>query len=460
MPRSNGKAALSPLPNPKDADVGQPNPARPDMGVLDDQQISAIQRRTLWVVVLAQILGGAGLAAGITVGALLAQDMLGDESLTGIPTALFTLGAALAAFLVGQVAQRRGRRLGLALGFFVGGVGAVGVVLAAAIDSIPLLFVSLFIYGSGAATNMQVRYAGTDLAKPDKRGSAISISLVSSTLGAVAGPNLVEPLGALAQSLGLPLLAGPFLLAAVAFILAGAVFFVLLRPDPFLVAKQLKESGIVILNEGESQIDGAESDGANSDGSLYNPAIIGVYVGASIMIVTQIAMVAIMTMTPIHMTAHHQTLSAVGLVIGLHVAAMFLPSPLTGYLVDRVGRVPVAIASAVTLLAAGLMAALAPGNSMFWLTFALILLGLGWNFGLISGTTMVVDSTEPDERPKVQGNIDVFVALAGAGGGAMSAVVMSSTSYSILSLAGGLLSLLLIPVLLFAKVRNQSANSN
>lgn len=400
-----------------------------------------VQRRTLRVVVISQVMGGAGLAAGITVGALLAQDMLGSEGLSGLPTALFTLGSALAAFLVGALTQRWGRRIGLGMGFAVGGMGAVGVVAAAVMDNVPLLFAALFVYGAGSATNLQARYAGTDLAAANLRGRAISIAMVSTTLGAVAGPNLVEPLGDLARALSIPELAGPFLLAAAAYLAAGAAFLVLLRPDPFLLARRLdREAGATAA--------GGDRPGRNPIGRA--PIGTGVYVGASVMVLTQVAMVAIMTMTPVHMRAHHHGLGAVGLVIGIHIGAMYLPSPVTGVLVDRAGRTPMAIASGVTLLAAGLVGAAAPGDSLWMLIAALALLGLGWNFGLIAGTALVVDATEPRNRPKVQGSIDVFVALAGAGGGAMSGVVMSSTSFGVLSIAGGLLALLLIPVLLWA----------
>lgn len=397
----------------------------------DDALRLRVQRRTLRVVVAGQVLGGAGLAAGITVGALLAQDMLGSDGLAGLPTALFTLGSALTAFLIGRVTARRGRRIGLGIGFAAGGLGALGVVAAAVWDDVPLLFVSLFVYGAGTATNLQARYAGTDLAPQERRGRAISVALVSTTLGAVAGPNLVAPLGRLATSLGIPALAGPFLLAAVSYAAAGAVLFALLRPDPYLLARRL-----------DAPSERSASPGADA-GRGYP---VGAVVGATVMVLTQIVMAAIMTMTPVHMRAHHHDLAAVGLVIGLHVGAMYLPSLVTGTLVDRIGRAPVAIASGVTLLAAGVTAAIAPGDSLGLLVLALILLGLGWNFGLISGTALVVDATTPENRPRIQGTIDVLIALAGAGGGAMSGVVMSATSFATLSLAGGFLALLLIPV--------------
>ncbi len=175
------------------------------------------------------------------------------------------------------------------------------------------------------------------------------------------------------------------------------------------------------------------------------------------MVLTQIAMVAIMTMTPVHMRAHHHGLSEVGLVIGLHIAAMYLPSLVTGVLVDRVGRTPMAIAAGVTLLAAGIVAAVAPADSLGLLILALVLLGLGWNFGLIAGTALVVDATVPANRARTQGTIDVLIALAGAGGGVMSGVVMAASSYAALALGGGILSLVLIPVLFWASRAHRRA---
>jgi MFS family permease len=176
------------------------------------------------------------------------------------------------------------------------------------------------------------------------------------------------------------------------------------------------------------------------------------------MILTQIAMVAIMTMTPVHMRHHHMGLDDVGMVIGFHIAAMYLPSPVTGVLVDRVGRTAMAIASAVVLLAAGVTGAAVPGDSLALTIVALVLLGLGWNFGLITGTALVVDSTDPANRPRVQGNIDVLVALAGATGGVLSGLVVAASSYAALALGGGLLSLALIPALVWSvPARNAAA---
>lgn len=399
-----------------------------------------LHRRTLIIVAVTQLFGGAGLAAGVTVGALLAQDMLGTDSMAGIPSALITLGSALSAFLVGRLSQRSGRRIGLTAGFWAGGLGALGIVLAAVANSLPLLFVSLLIYGAGTSTNLQARYAGTDLALPNQRARAVSIALVFTTFGAVSGPNLVNAMGRLATSLGIPALAGPFLLAGTAFLVAGLVLFVFLRPDPLLVAKAVSEA----------QKDGMNAATASSaQASTVNSR--GLAVGVTVMVLTQLVMVAIMTMTPVHMKHHGHGLGEVGLVISIHVCAMFLPSLLTGTLVDKIGRSAMAYASGVTLLLTGILAASIPGDSLPLLILTLALLGLGWNFGLISGTALLIDATPASVRARTQGTVDVLVALSGASGGALSGVVAANSSFAVLSLSGAVLSLLLIPVVIWSR---------
>lgn len=401
-----------------------------------------LHARTMRIVIFSQIFGGAGLAAGITVGALLAQDMLGTDSYAGVPTGLFTLGSAGAALLVGRLSQRWGRRAGLATGFLAGGIGAVGVVLAALFNSIPLLFLSMLVYGAGTATNLQARYAGTDLALPAQRAKAISMAMVFTTFGAVAGPNLVNLTGNLASSIGAPPLSGPFMLAAVAYIAAGLVLLLFLRPDPFVVAKAIAEKQQADAVSGQSEISRAHEKSANKKGILL---------GATVMVLTQIVMIAIMTMTPVHMQHHGHGLGKVGLVIGIHVASMYLPSLITGVLVDRFGYSFMSYASGFTLLLSGLVAAFGPGESMGVLILALALLGLGWNFGLISGTAAIVDAAPPQVRAKTQGTVDVMIALGGASGGALSGMVVAHSSYATLSLAGAFLSLLLIPVVVWSR---------
>lgn len=417
-----------------------PHPERDPAGssagpAADPHARAALARRTIRILFAAQILSGAGLAAGITVGALLTEDMLGSKGYAGVATALFTLGSAAAALLVGRLSQRSGRRPGLAAGYAVGAVGGAGVVVAAATNSVPLLLLSFVLYGSGVATNLQARYAGADLVGPSERGRAVSTVLVATTLGGVLGPNMVDLTGDWAAALGIRELAGPFLLATAAYGSAAIAVTTFLRPDPLLVARRWA-------------LDDAADGTAPAAPGRASTDTADLRLGAAAMIVTQIVMVAVMTMTPVHMRDNGHTLSATGLVIAVHIAAMFLPSPVTGRLVDRVGRRPMIAAGAFTLAAAGLLAALAPDDSMVLLTIALGLLGFGWNLGLIGGTALVTDATPLERRARTQGTIDLGVALAGAAGGLGSGFMVAETSYAALSIAGGVLALVLLPTLL------------
>ncbi|MFC8130697.1 MFS transporter [Streptomyces sp. NPDC057302] len=399
-----------------------------------------VLRRVLSVLVLSQALGGAGMAAGITVGALLAEDLLGSTGLAGLPAALFTGGAALGAALIGRVSQRKGRRPGLALGHAIAALGSAGVVAAAAGQWAGLLLVSLFVYGVGTATGLLARYAGADLAPPERRGRATGTVLLATTLGAVAGPNLVGPTGAFAHAWGIPRLAGPFLLAALAYTAAGLVLWVWLRPDPLFLARlqQPQDTPDTRLPVPEAVAPSTEPRASER----FSP---GVVTGATVMITAQLVMIAVMTMTPLHMTGHGHSTQAAGFVIALHVGAMFLPSPLSGLLADRIGRLPVAAAAGAVLLGAGVLAGLAPPDSVALLSCALVLLGVGWNLALVSGTALITDAAPADRRASVQGLADVGMSLAGATGGMASGLVVAGGGYPLLAVTAGTLALAVIP---------------
>lgn len=274
--------------------------------------IAAIQRRTLHTLVFAKVFGGAGLAAGITVGALLAQDMLGARGLAGVPSALFTVGSAAAAIGIGSLSNRAGRRPGLTAGYAAAAMGSLGVVAAAVLDSTALLFIALLIYGSGTATNLQARYAGADLAPAGHRARAIGSILIATTVGAVIGPNLTGVLGDLAVAVDIPRLAGPFLLAALADATAAIVIWTRLCPDPLLVAMEQKGStttqAIPVAGRRERS---------------WNPPVL---VGVLVLTLTHTVMLATMAMTPVYLRNHHDGLGVTGLLMSIHVAALYLPS--------------------------------------------------------------------------------------------------------------------------------------
>ena len=407
------------------------------------------QRRTLAILLLAQILSGLGLAAGITVSALLAEEMLGSSRFSGLPTVFFTIGSAVAAVGVGRISQRLGRRVGLSAGYLAGSLGSVGVAVAASVGNIVLLFGSMLVYGAGVSTNLQARYAGADLAAPSRRGRAVSIVLVATAVGAIAGPNLVSATGTLAIQIGIPALAGPFLLAAAAYASAAVVLWLLLRPDPLLLARSIAAGPHLGLGQAAAPSGPiADVPRRSHSGRTWSWAVAS---GAGILILTQLIMVAIMTMTPIHIEHHGHSIAITGLVIGAHVAGMFLPSPFSGWLVDRFGYLPIAVAAGLTLLAAGLLAASAPVDSVTTLALALVLLGLGWNLGLVSGTTVVTDAVPLATRARTQGTVDLGIALAGAGAGLSSGLIITASSYATLSLLGGVLALSIIPIATVAR---------
>ncbi len=424
----------------------------------------ATQKRILTVLVLGQLLAGAGLAAGVTVGALLAEDLLGGPGLSGLPSALFTGGSALAAVLVGRLSQARGRRPGLAAGFAFGALGAVGIVVAAALGSLPLLFLAFVVYGSGTATNLQARYAGADLATDATRARSLSLVLLGTTAGAVAGPNLVGPMGTFAESVGLPALSGPFILAAAAYAAAAIVISALLRPDPLLESRRLEAAAAdaasaaavpaaaEIPASAHEPVGVGPGEGSLSSSSLRLPTPAAptrvwnaeVITGVAVMALTQFVMVGLMTMTPVHMRAHDHAVTVVGLVISLHVAAMYLPAPLSGWLVDRYGTRVVAVSAGLVLLASGVLAALAPAQATPLITLALILLGVGWSLGLVAGTTVLTTAVPSSVRATVQGQADVAVALAGAAGGLASGLVFAWIDFRGLGFALAALSLVVV----------------
>ena len=393
---------------------------------LDSPEVQKVYERTIRTVIFSQMLGGAGLAAGITVGSLIAAQMLGTEKYAGVPSALFTLGSALAALLVGRITQQRGRRLGLATGFFLGGFGALLIILATILNNVWLLFFSLVIYGAGTATNLQARYAGTDLALPHKRATAVSMAMVATTFGAVLGPNLVGVMSQVARFLHIPELAGIFILAAVAFFAAGFVLYFFLKPDPYLLARD------IAIQAPKTQ------QGAHQRSLIF--------LGGFVMVMTQIIMVAIMTMTPLHMQHHNHSVNAIGLVIGFHIASMYLPSLVTGKLVTKIGTHTMALIAGFVLVLAAVTTMFAPTDSVPLLILGLSLLGIGWNFGLISGTTAVVDGTNTLERPKIQSRLDVCIAVFGSLAGILSGVVVSFSDYAMLSFIGILLAFFVIIV--------------
>ena len=372
------------------------------------------------MLVAGQVLGGAATAAGIAVATILAKDLLGGEGLAGLAFAGSTFGAAAAAVPLSRRTARKGRRAGMVWGYGVGGVGAAMCVAAAQVEWFPLLIVGLFLFGAGNAANLLARYAAADLAPPEQRARMISLVVFATTAGAVTGPNVLEPSGALAEWFGLPELSGPFLVAIACFAVAVVVEGALLRPDPMEVAGLL---GTDIPEPPRRSVRHAvDVVRASSTATL----------GVAVMVTGHAVMVTVMAMTPLHMRGDGHSLRVVGLVISLHIAGMYGLSPIVGALADRVGRLPVATAGTATLVVATLLSA--SGGNHQVLMAALLLLGVGWSLSLISGTAMLTDGVPADERASTQGVADLVMGFTAGVGGFVSGLVVGVLSYEALSL--------------------------
>ncbi|WP_017597465.1 MFS transporter [Nocardiopsis lucentensis] len=408
-------------------------------GLTEDQR-ARLQRRTVLTLMITQVVGGIGMGSMLAVGALIARDLTGSDTWSGMATTMITLGAAVFALPLASIATRRGRRPGLALGWAMGGVGSSVVIAATVMEWFVPFLVGMVLIGAGTATNLQARHAAADLAGEGTRGRDLSVVVWATTVGAVLGPNLIGVGGRVAALVGLPELLGPVLFTTAGFALGAALTLVLLRPDPLLAsAARVDAPGAgpsTAVPTRRSPLSGLPEVTGNPRALL---AIVGI-------VASHTVMVAVMTMTPVHMSHHGVALTVVGLTLSLHIAGMYAFSPLVGWLTDRLGRVPVLLAGQGVLLTAVAVAGTA-GDDEARVTLGLVLLGLGWSFGLVSGSTLLAESVPDAVRPRVQGLSDLLMNLGGASAGAMSGVVLTQAGFGGLNLFAALFTL---PVVVLA----------
>ncbi|MBK3579052.1 MFS transporter [Streptomyces sp. MBT65] len=403
--------------------------------------LPALRRRISGVLITTQILGGLGVATGVALSAVLAKQVSGTESLSGLaPTATVT-GTAVLSMPFAALMTARGRRPGLVLGYLVGALGAGVVVLAASIGSFPLLLCGMACFGAASSANLQSRFAAADLAEPEQRARAISHVVWATTIGAVLGPNIAAPAGRSVSGLGIPEAAGPFLWAGGIFLVAAVVVAVLLRPDPLLTARALASE--------EDRAPGARSLRAGFAAVVASPRARLALVTVA---VVHTAMVSVMAMTPVELGHHGAGIDLVGLVISGHIAGMYAFSPLMGRLSDRVGRLS-GIGLAVGLLACAAFLAGTAGGSHGRIALGLFVLGLGWSAGLVSGSALLTDSVPQPARAAAQGLSDLTMNTSAGVGGAVAGLVVAEASYGWLNLAAACLLIPLAALALFTRSR-------
>ncbi|MFD8767835.1 MFS transporter [Microbacterium oxydans] len=397
-----------------------------DVALTATQQ-QAVQRRTVLVLSLGQVLGGIAFGATVSLGALLAADISGNDALSGLATASVTLGAAACAIPLARLAARVGRRRALTLGNLFALVGIAVVILAASLRIFPMLLVGILMIGAGNAGNLQSRFAATDLAAPQHRGRDLSIVVWSTTIGGVAGPLLLGPGEIVGQAVGMPPQTGSYLFSFVAQCAALVLYVVALRPDPLLAAQRLAKTS-------------ASTDGAVA---VDRPRVARYAIFA--IAGSHVVMASVMAMTPVHlshmahgaggMAATPADVSAlVGITIALHVGGMYALSPVFGVLADRWGRLQVVLLGQV-LLAGALAFAVFTGTEAWGVMVALILLGLGWSAATVAGAALLTESSAPELRTRRQGRSDSLMSLSAAAGSVLAGVVLANFQYAGLGVA-------------------------
>lgn len=405
--------------------------------VLNYEQFAPMQRKVLSVLSAAQIFSGIGSGAVISVGSLLAVKLSGSESWGGSVTTVMTLGSALAAMPLARFASRRGRRLALCGGIVLAFVGVLTMILAGVTELFALLLVGGALIGVGSAVNLQARFAATDLAPPERKARDLSLVVWTTTIGSVAGPNLLSVGEKIGGALGLPQYTGIFVISGAGMLASALILFFGLKPDPSLILASASASGGVAGPPRKPSI--SESLKAIKGNRGAQSGLVAIVLGHAVM-------VSVMSMTSVHMDHHGASITLIGLTISLHVVGMYAFSPLVGLAADRFGPVKVVVAGGVILLAATACAGL--GSEVHTLvTIGLVLLGLGWSCATIAGAAFITDNVSASDRIAVQGASDTLMSLAGACGGLFAGLSVAAIGYPGLNAGGAVLALIMIVVM-------------
>ncbi|WP_285243116.1 MFS transporter [Pseudarthrobacter sp. fls2-241-R2A-127] len=439
-----------------------------------EQRVHQVQRRTVVFLDAAQVFGGIGTGATVSIGSILAVELSGSSAWAGAVATVMTLGAAAAALPLASLADHRGRRAGQVAGLSAALAGALLMVLAVVSGLFILLLLGAAGIGVGTAATLQARFAAVDLAASEHRGRALSAVVWAVTVGAVTGPNLIQPGTVVGSALGLPPVAGPFVISAAGLLIATVLLFAGLRPDPLLLARQLAAAGTGTVQD-RAPVTPAGTGAPYAGSSLIRglrairdsrTAILAV----TAVIAAHAVMLGVMSMTPLHLqhlvegpafhpghVAEGDVLVIIGFTISLHIAGMFALSPVMGWLTDKAGRIETILIGFTVLTGAVVVAGLGQSSTPA-VAAGLVLLGVGWSAATISGSTLLAESVGRDARVAVQGVSDMLMGAAGAAGGAVSGLVLGVVGYLGLNLIGAAIGAAVLAAALLARTwRRQSA---
>ena len=393
--------------------------------------LSRLARKITWVLFANQSLASAGFIASATINSIIGAKLGGSPALAGVPSAVYLMGSAFAASAWGYIMERIGRRNGMVSGLAIGVIGNALVLVAIGKSSFPLFLVGMVLMGIANAAVALGRFAAAEVNPPEKRGAAISNVVLGGTFGAVVGPLLVGPMGTFVRALGMDELAGAYLATLVLFVVSALVVFAGLRPDPRDLGWQVAEQ------YPDPQSTSLTGEARPIFEIFRQPAAL---VAVMAMALGQVVMVAIMVITSLHMSNHQHNLRDISAVISSHTFGMYAFSVLSGRLADKWGRGPVILTGATTLLLACITAPLSP--NVLPLAVALFLLGLGWNFCFVGGSTLLADQLSPLERSRTQGANDLLVGLASAIGSLGSGFVFAASNYTVIAIVAGMVALI------------------
>jgi len=384
----------------------------------------------------------AGVIAASTVGPIVGANLSSSPSLAGAPAAAFLLGLAFGALGWGALMARTGRRPGMILGLVVGAAGAATSAVAIIIHQFGMFLLGLWLLGNGQASVQLGRFVAAEVHPPQERGRAISNVVLGGTVGSILGPLLVGPLGRWSATSGFDELAGPFIGTLLFFGLALILVFIWLRPEPRELAKQIDR-----LYPSE----GSATQASRSFLTILKEPSVAVAIAT--MVTAQVVMVMLMVMTALHMRDHQHGLGQVSMVISSHTFGMYAFSIISGKLADRWGRVPVILTGCGTLLLANLAATLSP--DVLPLAVALFLLGLGWNFCFVGGSSLLADQLAPAERARIQGTNDLLVALASASGSLGSGLIYALLGFNGIAFLGSSFALAMLITVVSWQIRRK-----
>ena len=383
--------------------------------------------RLMGTLFAAQVCGSTGHSIGMAIGGIMAAGITGTNTWSGMPVAVGALGTALASWPLARLMERSGRRPGLALGYGLAVLGALIAMVAVTTRSLPLLLGGMALFGVSQTSNLLSRYAAADVSSGAQRGRAMGLIVWGSSAGSILGPNLMEPTLRLGGFFGIEPTASAFLISVAGYSVAALLVELFLRPDPLAVARHLHESAVA----------GRPAAPARALGEIL--ADVRVQLALATLTISQFVMISTTSTSPVYLHDQGHNVQTIGVAVSLHLGGMYVASPLSGWLCDRLGRPPMIGVGALVLIGAVLLAGLAPGSDRALVILGLFLNGVGWNFAFVAGSALLTDALSPAERASTQGLADLFMGLMGAFGSAAGGMILGVWGFAVLNTLGAAL---------------------